>query len=134
MNAAMAVTLWVTVHGPVRAPLPTTLPRRTLRCQVHANRQRCGEGLGEGKPAKWLHPAPLDCERSLCGTPTGAGHKDQGTKSQQDRRYGLRNDQPCKRRHGFLEVFFFQSKVENKKERIGITDAVGIRAEAQFTP
>ena len=38
----------VTVHGSLRAPRPATLPRRSQELQIHLNRQRCGEGLGEG--------------------------------------------------------------------------------------
>jgi arylsulfatase A-like enzyme len=51
-------TPMVTVHGSARAPRPATLPCRSLPLQTHSNRQRCGEGLGEGKPAKLLCPAP----------------------------------------------------------------------------
>ena len=45
-------TLYVTVHVAVRAPRPATLPRKSWPLQTHSNRQRCGEGLGEGKLVK----------------------------------------------------------------------------------
>ena len=59
MHAAEAVT----VHGAVRAPRPATLPQVASQRPVGSNRQRCGEGLGEGKPGKTLCLAPLARER-----------------------------------------------------------------------
>ena len=35
-------------------PRPATLPRGSRSLRNNSNRQRCGEGLGEGKPAKSL--------------------------------------------------------------------------------
>jgi hypothetical protein len=62
----------VTVHGPGRAPRPATLPRKTLTVPTPSNRQRCGEGLREGKPARWLSPAPPARERLRKKTPRSA--------------------------------------------------------------
>ena len=62
----------VTVHRVARAPRPATLPRKTLTVATRSNRQRCGEGFGEGKPAGSLC-FPLRPVNGYC--PRYAGHK-----------------------------------------------------------
>jgi hypothetical protein len=59
----LMVSWFVSVHGASGAPRPATLPRRSLPLQTHSSRQRCGEGLGEGNPAKSLCPSPPARER-----------------------------------------------------------------------
>jgi Tfp pilus assembly protein PilV len=46
-----------------RAPRPPTLPRNGSQLQTRSNRQRCGEGLGEGKSCGLLCPAPTARQR-----------------------------------------------------------------------
>ena len=61
--ALIEISPGVTVHGSLCAPRPATLPRKSLPLQNHLNWQRCGEGLGEGKPARSLCPASPARER-----------------------------------------------------------------------